>query len=231
MIMRKPELGDYGIDKKDFDLVEQRQEKTYFRLALSAIVLSISGSLILALAAKADLLIFILYFIAGAMFGLFICTPILAGLYLLYSKLFNEEYRKVESYKKAKAEYDSWWIRTKVEFWKSLSGRRFEQELASIYSKQGYKTSLTPATDDRGIDIVLQKDTKYIIVQCKAHKKLIGPAIARELYGTLISTGAHEAHLASTPGFSKGTIDFIKGKPIKLVGLETIIHMQKSIEN
>ncbi|MGB7293781.1 MAG: restriction endonuclease [Thermodesulfobacteriota bacterium] len=229
--MEEPKLADYGIDKKDFDHLEQRQVRIFSRLVILATLLSISGSLVLALTEKADLVIIILYLIGGAMFGYFICSLLLGGIYQLYSRLFNEEYRKAEKYREAKAEYDAWWVRTKVEFWRKLSGRGFERELANIYSKQGYEVSLTPITDDRGIDIVLQKDRKYIIVQCKAHKKPVGPAIARELYGTLISAGAHEAHLASTSGFSKGTIDFVKDKPIKLVGLETIIHMQKSIEN
>ena len=60
-----------------------------------------------------------------------------------------------------------------------------------------------------------------IIVQCKAHKKPVGPHVARDLYGTLISSHARRAVLASTSGFTPGVIEFIRGKPIELLSVDT----------
>jgi len=120
-------------------------------------------------------------------------------------------------------------------FWTSLSGERFEQELAYIYSKMGYEVSLTPTTSDQGVDIVLSKGGKKIIVQCKAHKRPVGTSVVRDLYGTLINfqeahPEADKAILASTAGFTSGVEEFVKDKPIRLISLEDIIHMQKTIK-
>jgi len=139
-------------------------------------------------------------------------------------------FRKVERYKFAKKQYDSWWIKTQQEFWVSLRGRRFEEELGHLFSKFGYYVSLTPTSGDQGVDIMLMKGGKNIIVQCKAHKNPVGPGIVRDLYGTLISFKADEAILASVSGFTTGVLEFVKDKPIKLISLNEILEMQKTLE-
>lgn len=84
--------------------------------------------------------------------------------------------------------------------------------------------------DDKGIDIKLTKDGKNMIVQCKAHKNPIGPSVVRELYGTLVSSKADEAILASISGFTAGVIEFVRDKPIKLISLNDILEMQKTVQ-
>jgi restriction system protein len=110
-----------------------------------------------------------------------------------------------------------------------MSGKRFEEEVAYFYSQLGYKAKLTPHSNDKGIDINLEKDGKKIIVQCKAHKVRIGPAAVRELYGTLIASGADMAILATFEGVSSGASSFIKDKPIKVITIDNIIAMRKKL--
>lgn len=115
-------------------------------------------------------------------------------------------------------------IRAK-EFWRALSGPEFERALAGLFVQLGYRADLTPASGDSGIDIYLAKDGRRIIVQCKAHAAPVGPAVVRELYGTLTHHGADEAILASVGGFTQGVFDFVRGKPIQLLDLEGIVEM------
>lgn len=111
-------------------------------------------------------------------------------------------------------------------FSETLDGKAFEQELAALYTKSGFKARLMPAGGDGGVDIVLEKNGKTTIVQCKAHKSPVGPHVARDLYGTLIHFEASEAILASISGFTSGVRAYVEGKPIKLLGLDEIIEMQ-----
>jgi hypothetical protein len=55
----------------------------------------------------------------------------------------------------------------------------------------------------------------------------VGPAVARELYGTLKHFRAPAAILASTSGFTKGVVAFARNKPIRLMGLTEIIALQE----
>ena len=66
-------------------------------------------------------------------------------------------------------------------------------------------------------------------MQCKRHTGAVGVAIVRELYGVLQSSKANSAILASTGGFTKGVLDFVKDKPIQLLGLREIVDLQKSV--
>lgn len=60
-------------------------------------------------------------------------------------------------------------------------------------------------------------------MQCKATSKPVGPAVARELYETLVASGADEAILAATSGVTQGTRAFLKGKPITVMALAQIV--------
>ena len=115
--------------------------------------------------------------------------------------------------------------RKHIRFWQSLSGVQFEKELADLYRQRNYKVELTPISGDDGIDLILKKGDKTVIVQCKRFKNPAGPATVRELYGAFAASDATEAVLACTGGFTTGVYDFAEGKPIRLIGMPELIQM------
>ena len=115
-------------------------------------------------------------------------------------------------------------------YWLSLRGVKFERELANLYKRQGYHIESTPTSGDQGIDLILKKDDKTTIVQCKGHRNPIGPAIARELFGSMTAFGADDAILACTGGFTRGVYDFVRGKPITLVSAKELAEMVESVQ-
>ncbi len=58
----------------------------------------------------------------------------------------------------------------------------------------------------------------------------VGPAVVRELYGTLRAHKARTAILVSKSGFTRGAIEFAKGRPIHLWDLRSLIEMQKKLD-
>ena len=117
------------------------------------------------------------------------------------------------------------------DFWMSLSGREFEQELATLYRRQGYEVQSTPTSGDEGIDLIIRKNGEKTVVQCKSHKAPVGPAIVRELYGSMVASRADNAILACTGGFTKGVRDFAKGKPIELIAASELATMADGCED
>ena len=115
-------------------------------------------------------------------------------------------------------------------YWMSLSGEQFENDLGIVYRQLGYQVHFTPTTGDQGVDLVIRKGGRTTIVQCKRHKNPAGPAIARELYGTLVASGADEAILACTGGFTKGVKEFVRDKPIILLSTSDIAKMAEGRE-
>jgi restriction endonuclease Mrr len=114
--------------------------------------------------------------------------------------------------------------RRQVQWWKQLDGKQFENELASLFRKQGYDATVTPFRGDGGVDIVLHSDAKLIIVQCKAHKSYISPGVVRELYGTMVNENADEGWLVTTADkFYPGARKFVRDKPIRLITISELL--------
>ena len=121
-------------------------------------------------------------------------------------------------------------LRKREEYWSGLSGLEFERELGTLCERRGYKVSFTPVSGDGGADLILHKEGKTTVVQCKRHKSPASPAVVRELYGTMVHLGADRAILACTGGFTKGVRDFANGKPIILVSALELARMSEAIE-
>ena len=225
--MQKPELKDFGLTEKE----------TYWagsvegRLSLKLGIVSALGWVVVygVLAVKSfHLGLFLLAVVTGAVFVPIAVTAmllILPAWGLLW--LLSPRYRQAQRYERAVREFSAWWKRTQMQFWRSLSGRQFEAELAALYRRAGFRAELTPSSGDEGVDIWLHTDRGMLIVQCKAHRAPVGPAVARELYGTLQHFRAVGAILASTSGFSTGVVEYVRGKPIELLGLAQIIALQE----
>ena len=116
------------------------------------------------------------------------------------------------------------------EYWMSLSGVEFEQELGEVFKRLGYVVQSTPSTGDQGIDLILRKDGKTTIVQCKGYQSPVGPSVARELFGSLVASKADNAILACTGGFTQGVKQFVRGKRINLLSAAELAKMGESIQ-
>ena len=95
-----------------------------------------------------------------------------------------------------------------------LSSRKFEELIAEIFMRKGYKVELTPATRDGGKDIyVAQKDdlgSFLYIVECKKYKftHRVGVNVLRDLYGVLSKERATYGIAVTTSYFSKPAMEF-----------------------
>ena len=144
--------------------------------------------------------------------------------------LFVDSSGQFRKFKSAIEKYEYWLTRTRQEHWVKLRGLEFEHELAELFAQHGYDVVVTPPSGDDGIDLIMRKNGKVTIVQCKAHSRQVGPGAARELYGTLMSRHADEAILASVSGFSEGVRSFVSGKGIRLLSVNDIIEMEKELK-
>lgn len=114
-------------------------------------------------------------------------------------------------------------------FWTTLSGLDFERDVADLYRRMGYESSVTQASGDHGVDIELRRNGIFTVVQCKQHAKSAGPATVRELYGAMVHAKADSAILVCTTGFTTGVYNFVQDKPIELVDVDGLVKMQESL--
>lgn len=128
-----------------------------------------------------------------------------------------------EQFKKDIDAYYHWKEKKNLDYWLKLDGIAFEYELAELFNARGYKAILTKASGDKGLDIILEKNSDIIIVQCKAHKKRIGPNVAKELEKSMDYFGVREGIIASVSGFNQSVYEYCKGKHIRLMDIKDIL--------
>jgi len=104
-----------------------------------------------------------------------------------------------------------------LEEWKKLSGKEFEEIVAAIFEKLGYRTKIKR---NGGIDIIAWKDKKQFPIQCKQMEKVI-PDDVRAFWGSIqdqVSKGKIEKGFFVTTGsFTEGVKEWVKDKPIEFI--------------
>lgn len=98
------------------------------------------------------------------------------------------------------------------DWWWALDGWEFEEEVAKVFEMNGYKAEVTKKTGDGGIDIILYKDRKKYIVQCKHYVNEVGPEPVRALYGVKEDFNADELIMVASSGVTRASKEFISSK-------------------
>lgn len=110
------------------------------------------------------------------------------------------------------------------DWWWSLDGWEFEEEVAKIFRLNGYIVEVTKKTGDGGVDLIMWKDSKKIAVQCKHYKAPIPVTFARELNGVKDDIKADELIIVASNGATAQCYNFIGNKPyFKILDLEDMI--------
>ena len=138
-------------------------------------------------------------------------------------------FKKIKQYNKDKENW-YWWTelypkKKVLAYWYNLDGYQFEKEVATVFSANNYLAQVTSKSCDGGVDIILQKNSQTIYVQCKAYKSKIGVAVVRELYGVMQSDSVSKGIIATLKGYTSGAIEFAKDKNIKLLTANDLIDM------
>ena len=115
-----------------------------------------------------------------------------------------------------------------------LDWRSFEEILADYYLLKGYRVTLAGGGGgggDGGIDLIIRKGFKKIIVQAKHYKNNVGVSIVREMLGVMKIEKAHKVIICTTAGFSKEAVQTAKNQPVQLIKGEEILGMFMSINS
>jgi hypothetical protein len=147
------------------------------------------------------------------------------------------QYRSaIDDYRKKVREYEQWVaaqererLRRQEQYWRGLSGVAFENELARLFRGLGYQVSQTPRTGDGGVDLILLKNDRKTVVQCKAHDKKIPIGVARELVASIQDFKADDAIIACLEGVTGPVQQYIAAKPIRVIDVRGILSLQRGL--
>jgi len=115
---------------------------------------------------------------------------------------------------------------------RALSWSEFELLVGEYYRRRGFMVEERGgASPDGGIDIVLRKGGKTMLVQCKHWKAFkVGVKPVRELLGVMSHEGANGGIFVTSGQFSTEAKDFAEKNGIELVNGEGLIEMVHSVQ-
>jgi len=110
-----------------------------------------------------------------------------------------------------------------VRILRAMPGVEFERFVADFFRRTGYTAELTASTGDHGIDIILRKLGRVIVVQCKQWDGAVGEPVLRDFYGSMVASRADAGFVVTTSNFTSQAEAFVKDKPIELFDVDAII--------
>lgn len=111
--------------------------------------------------------------------------------------------------------------------------RQFEQLVGEAFRRQGYTVEETGlGGPDGGIDLILRKDGRRILVQCKQWKRQqVGVSVVREMAGLLAHHRADAVRIVCIGAFTRDAEAFAQGMPIELMDGATLLEMIQASRN
>jgi restriction system protein len=106
----------------------------------------------------------------------------------------------------------------------------FEEYVAQrLFARQGYRVINTQDSKDGGVDIlVTNRYGQQAVVQCKRYRGTVGAATVRELYGTMIHSGATRAFLVTSSTISDDARKWAANKPIVLIDGKRLVELSRA---
>lgn len=110
---------------------------------------------------------------------------------------------------------------------KAMTWQEFELLVGETFRRLGYRViEMGGGGADGGVDLLLTKDGRRFVVQCKHYKtSRIGAPIVREVVGVAVHKKAQGAFVVTVGSFTKAAEVFAKGKPLHLIDGHRLLAM------
>jgi hypothetical protein len=114
--------------------------------------------------------------------------------------------------------------RAQITALRQLSPAGFEDHVAGLFERAGYRVERVGGSGDGGVDVRVWHGGSYGIVQCKRYRtdRLVGPAVVRELVGARTHEQADTAWLVTTGRLTQGARQLAAAQRITLLDVEAM---------
>ena len=122
---------------------------------------------------------------------------------------------------------------TDLDSLRGLSWRQFELLVGEAFRRQGYSVQETGLGGaDGGVDLLLRKEGKLTLVQCKRWKtQRVDVKVVREMFGLLAHHQASAVKIIAVGSYTADAQRFAAGKPIELITGTALLDMVRDVQN
>lgn len=112
-----------------------------------------------------------------------------------------------------------------------LTPREFEEYIGILYKKMGFYSEVTQYSNDKGVDVVLFKDSVKYVIQCKRYKGTVGSPEIQKFIGAMEHAKADRGIFVTTGMFSFEAEKMASEHPIELVNRISLSKLILSVLN
>ncbi|MCL2772029.1 MAG: restriction endonuclease [Oscillospiraceae bacterium] len=97
-----------------------------------------------------------------------------------------------------------------------MNGRDFERFIANLFEKMGYKTKLTKASGDQGIDVIAESSDERIGIQAKCYSSKVGNSAIQEVVAGKAFYKLDKVMVITNNRFTSSAIDLARANNVIL---------------
>lgn len=97
-----------------------------------------------------------------------------------------------------------------------MSGAEFEKFLKAHFENLGYKVKLTPASNDYGADLIIEKDREKVAIQAKRYNGKVNNKAIQEVSGAIRYYKCSRGMVVTNSFYTKNAINLAKECEIEL---------------
>ena len=109
------------------------------------------------------------------------------------------------------------------------NGYEFEEYVAKLYEKLGYKTKVTRKSGDQGADIIADKDNKRYVIQAKFYSSSVNNKAVQEVVASIGMYNADYGIVVTNNTYTSSAVELAKANNIELVDGDKIEKFKKEI--
>jgi restriction system protein len=119
-----------------------------------------------------------------------------------------------------------------LETLRAASWKDFEYLVAEAYRRQGFEVDYSVGKGaDGGVDLVLRKDGRKSLVQCKQWKTFsVGRPVLQQMFGIMNDQNADEVIVVTSGQFTVEAREFAQRNPIRLVDGPKLLELVRSVQ-
>ncbi len=100
----------------------------------------------------------------------------------------------------------------------AMDGAEFEGYVAARLDRAGWQVTFTPPVGDYGVDLIAEKDGRYVAVQCKRYGKPVGVAAVQQVVSGARHHGCTRSIVVSNQEFTSAARQLARTHGCQLIG-------------
>ena len=114
---------------------------------------------------------------------------------------------------------------------RQMTGAQFEQFMADVMRELGYQVRILGGSGDQGVDVIAQRASERIAIQCKQYDRPVGNKPVQEVFAGSKHHRCTRAVVAAPAGFTQGARALAKSVGVELYDAASVREMIRKIDS